>query len=101
MVSPPDPAWLKELDRLQRAADAVTKYSLRKGGRAEWRAQCSVASAAELLAELKLTRRKGQQPGSYFSQLSAVLYGDERADLHHYCETCMHNERKRAARLKD
>jgi hypothetical protein len=80
-----DRQWLNELARLQAAADAVAHSALPKPTKADVRKRHAVASAAALMEErglaLAVTR------GGKFERLAAVLFGDERADLFHYCAT--------------
>jgi hypothetical protein len=89
---PPKKEWLKELERLERAADAVTKCRLRSPGRSDRQRMRAVYAAARLLgdvdAALTVTRADPERGarGSKFVQLAAILNGDDSVNFYHLCE---------------
>jgi hypothetical protein len=84
--------WLAKLEKFQKLAQAVAALP----PKAEGRAVMAAWGARELLEEHGLpltvtkprraTTHKEASPGSKFIRLAAVLYGDEDADLHNYCD---------------
>jgi hypothetical protein len=79
----PRKEWLEELSRVKQAAEACANFPLRNAGPFNAHKARATRTAADLLHKhgIKLTKtRRGK-----FERLAAVLYGDEHADLFHYC----------------
>jgi hypothetical protein len=90
--------WLIRLEKLEKLTTGIAALPLPRPTKADWRKETAVMAAAGLLEDehdIALTSTKPRRatdakpealPGSKFCQLSAVIFGDPSADLHHYCE---------------